>query len=124
MLSRIVSAVLLLLLGAIVGGVGTVVHPIALEWGVSIPLGLIGSLLAVAALLAGLRFLGHSRVPAALAAAGTLGTILLFAQQSPGGSVLVPDDALGQSWLVAPFLIVAVALAWPDLSRRRAEPAL
>ncbi|AAT89414.1 hypothetical protein ATY41_09655 [Leifsonia xyli subsp. xyli] len=124
MLSRIVSAVPLLIVGAIVGGVGTVAHQIAVGWGVPIPLGLIGSLLAIAALLAGLRLLGHSRVPAALAAAGTLGTILVFAQQSPGGSVLIPDNALGQIWLVAPFLIAAVALAWPDLSRRGAGPAL
>ncbi|MDN4615738.1 hypothetical protein P5G50_14900 [Leifsonia sp. F6_8S_P_1B] len=119
MLSRILNGVLLLLAGAVIGGIGTVAHQITVTWGVSIPLGLIGSLLAYTALLVGLRLLGRSRVPALLAAIGTIGVVLLFTQQSAGGSVLIPNDLLGQIWLVAPILIAAVVVAWPDVRGRR-----
>src|SRR5689334_142855 len=119
MLSRILNGVLLLLAGAVIGGIGTVAHQITVTWGVSIPLGLIGSLLAYTALLVGLRLLGRSRVPALLAAIGAIGVVLLFTQQSAGGSVLIPNDLLGQIWLVAPILIAAVVVAWPDVRGRR-----
>lgn len=123
MLSRILNAVLLVLAGILVGAVGTVAHPIDVTWGVSIPLGLAGSLLAVTLLLAGLRLLATTRVPAILAALGAIATILLFTQQSPGGSVLIPNTLAGQIWLVGPLLIAAVVIAWPDLRRRGARPA-
>src|ERR1700759_4136360 len=113
MLSRILNAVLLVLAGVLVGGVGTVAQPNDGTRGVPIPRGLIGSLLAFTALLVDLRLLARSRVPALLAALGAIGTILLFTQQSPGGSVLIPNSLAGQIWLVAPLLIAAVVVAWP-----------
>lgn len=119
MLSRLVNAVLLVLAGAVVGGVGTVAHQIVVQAGVAIPIGLIGALTAYTALLIGLRLLGGSRLPALLAAVGTIGIILVFTQESPGGSVLIPDNLVGQIWLVAPILIAAVVVAWPDVSARR-----
>ncbi|MFJ3392961.1 hypothetical protein [Leifsonia aquatica] len=122
MLSRILNAVLLVLAGILVGAVGTVAHSIDVTWGVSIPLGLIGSLLAFTLLLVGLRLLATTRVPAILAALGAIATILLFTQQSPGGSVLIPNTLPGQVWLVAPLLIAAIVIAWPDLRRRDARP--
>ncbi|MGO4300621.1 hypothetical protein [Leifsonia sp. RAF41] len=119
MLSRIVSAILLVLVGAVFGAIGTVAHGISVTWGIAIPLGLIGSLLAFAALLTGLRLLGHSRLPALLAALGAIAVILLFSQQSAGGSVLIPNNLAGQVWLVGTILIAAIALAWPDVHGRR-----
>jgi hypothetical protein len=119
MLSRILNGVLLVLAGAVIGGIGTVAHQLTVDWGISLPLGLIGALLAYTSLLVGLRLLGRSRVPALLAAIGTIGVVLLFTQQSAGGSVLIPNDLLGQIWLVAPILIAAVVVAWPDLRGRR-----
>lgn len=123
MLSRILNAVLLVLAGILVGAVGTVAHQIEVTWGVGIPIGLIGSLLAYTALLVGLRLLASTRVPALLAALGVIATILLFTQQSPGGSVLIPNTLAGQVWLVAPLLIAAVVVAWPDVRRTRTRPA-
>ncbi|MEN0083552.1 MAG: hypothetical protein AAGC66_02175 [Leifsonia sp.] len=124
MLSRIVSAVLLVLAGAVFGAIGTVAHQLTVTWGVPVPLGLIGSLLAFTALLVGLRLLGQSRLPALLAALGAIAVVLLFTQQSAGGSVLIPNNLLGQIWLVAPILIAAVVVAWPDVrGRRTAGPA-
>jgi hypothetical protein len=120
MLSRIVSAVLLVIAGAAVGGIGTVAQQITVTWGVTIPLGLIGSLLCFTALLVGLRLLGSSRWPALCAALGTIVVILIFTQQSPGGSVLIPNNLIGQIWLVGPILIAAVVVAWPDVRGARA----
>jgi len=124
MLSRIVSAVLLVLAGAVFGAIGTVAHQVTVTWGVPLPLGLIGALAAYTALLVGLRLLGSSRLPALFAALGAIAVILLFTQQSAGGSVLIPNNLLGQIWLVAPILIAAVVIAWPDVrGRRAATPA-
>lgn len=123
MLSRILNAVLLVLAGILVGAVGTVAHQIDVTWGVSIPIGLIGSLIAYTALLVGLRLLSSTRLPALLAALGAIGTILLFTQQSPGGSVLIPNTLAGQIWLVAPLLIAAIVIAWPDVRRGGSRPA-
>ena len=124
MLSRIVNYVLLFLVGAIVGAVGTVAHPATVTWGVSIPLGLIGSLAAYTALLVGLRLLGANRIPALVAAIGAILAVLLFSQKSAGGSVLIQNDLLGQLWLAGPIVIAAIVMAWPDLSKaRRAQPA-
>ncbi|WP_285116203.1 hypothetical protein [Leifsonia sp. fls2-241-R2A-40a] len=119
MLSRIVSAILLVLAGAAIGAIGTIAHQLTVAWGIPIPLGLILSLLAYTSLLVGLRLLGHSRLPALLAALGAIAVILLFTQQSGGGSVLIPNNLAGQVWLVAPILIAAVVVAWPDVQGRR-----
>jgi peptidoglycan/LPS O-acetylase OafA/YrhL len=119
MLSRIVNAVLLVVAGAVIGGIGTVAHQITVTWGVTIPIGLIGSLLCFTALLVGLRLLSDSRWPALCAALGAIAVILLFTQQSAGGSVLIPNNLMGQVWLVGPILIAAVVVAWPDLRGSR-----
>ncbi|MDR6971015.1 DUF6113 family protein [Leifsonia shinshuensis] len=123
MLSRIVSAVLLVLTGAVFGVIGTIAHQASVTWGVTIPLGLIGALAAFAALLTGLRLLGHSRLPALLAALGAIAVILLFTQQSAGGSVLIPNNLAGQVWLVGTILIAAIAIAWPDVRGHRPTDA-
>ncbi len=119
MLSRIVNAVLLVLAGAIVGGIGTVAHQFTVTWGVPVPLGLIGSLVGFTALLVGLRLLTESRWPALCAALGAIAMMLVLTQQSPGGSVLIPNNLGGQIWLVAPIVIAAVVVAWPDVRGRR-----
>ncbi|MGO4593386.1 hypothetical protein AB4Z18_06135 [Leifsonia sp. 2TAF2] len=119
MFSRIVSAILLVLAGAVFGAIGTIAHQISVTWGIPIPLGLIGSLLAFTSLLVGLRLLGHSRLPALLAALGAIVVILLFTQESGGGSVLIPNNLAGQVWLIGPILIAAVVVAWPDVRVRR-----
>lgn len=125
MLSRIVNGILLLLAGAIVGGVGTVAHQLTITinlgaGGFDLPFGLIGALLAFAALLVGLRLLSDRRGPATLAALGAIAVVIVFTQESPGGSVLIPNNLLGQIWVVAPILIAALALAWPDVRHRPA----
>ncbi|WP_223690935.1 hypothetical protein [Leifsonia poae] len=120
MLSRIVNSLLLFVVGVVVGAVGTIAHQSS--WrigGLVIPWGLVAALVAFAAVLAGLRLLARSRIPALIAAVGTIGVIVLFSQQSAGGSVFILNDLPGQIWVVGPILIAAVVMAWPDLSRSR-----
>ncbi|GAA1445545.1 DUF6113 family protein [Leifsonia poae] len=118
MLSRVVTYVLLFLFGVVIGGVGTIVHQTTFTAGIAWPWALVLSLVAYTSLLVGLRMLG-SRIPALIAALGTILTVLLFTQKSAGGSVLIPNNVLGQVWLAAPIVLAAIVLAWPDLSRRR-----
>ncbi|MFF1878723.1 DUF6113 family protein [Leifsonia sp. NPDC058230] len=124
MLSRIVNYVLLFVVGVVVGAVGTIAHQST--WrigGFTLPWGLVLALLGYTALLVGLRLLSRSRIPALVAALGTILVILLFAQRSAGGSVLIVNDLIGQVWLVAPIVIAALVMAWPDLSKHRGDPA-
>lgn len=123
MVSRILNAVLLVIAGGIIGGIGTIAHQLSVTWGVPIPLGLIGSLACYTALLVGLRLLADSRWPALCAALGAIAAILLFTQQSPGGSVLIPDNAAGAVWLAGPLVIAAVVVAWPDVRGHRGRAA-
>jgi hypothetical protein len=122
MLSRIVNYVLLFIVGVVIGGVGTIAHQSVWKVGdISLPWGLFLSLLAYTALLVGLRLLASGRIPALIAALGTIAVILLFTQKSAGGSVLILNDLLGQIWLAGPIVIAALVMAWPDLSKNRPQ---
>jgi hypothetical protein len=122
MLSRIVNAVILVVLGAVAAAVGTVAHQatVALA-GAPLPWGLVLSLCAVACLLAGLRLVAESRVPAFAAALGVVGMIGLFSLRSMGGSVLIPNNLVGQLWVFGPVVIAAIVIAWPRVSRHRGD---
>jgi uncharacterized membrane protein (UPF0136 family) len=123
MLSRIVNYLLLVVVGVVVGAVGTIAHQST--WtigGVALPWGLVLALVGYTALLVGLRLLSRSRIPALITALGAILVIVLFSQQSAGGSALILNDLLGQVWLVAPIVIAALVMAWPDLSKHRGEP--
>jgi hypothetical protein len=122
--SRIVTYALLFLAGAVIGGVGTIAHQSTLHAGIDWPWGLVVSLVAFTSMLAGLRLLAGSRIPALIAALGTILVVLLFTQQSAGGSVLIPNGVLGEVWLAGPIVIAAIVLAWPDLGARRRRAAV
>jgi hypothetical protein len=124
MVGRIVNGILLVVAGVVLGGIGTVAHQLTVGSGVTVPIGLIGALLAFTAFLVGLRLLSSARLFALLFALGTIGIVLVLAQQSPGGSVLIPANLLGQLWLAGPILIAAVVVAWPDVPSRRGVPSV
>lgn len=125
MFRKFLSGLLWICAGVLVGALGTVANQIS--WSVSssfsLPLGLAVAFLALTALLIAARSLGVSRFPALGVALGALGTILLFSRESAGGSVLVPNNLMGQLWFAGPFVIAAVVIAWPDLQRARARSA-
>ncbi|QHC59363.1 PIG-L family deacetylase [Rathayibacter sp. VKM Ac-2760] len=126
--TRIVSGVLSVVTGAVVGAITTVAHQSTVTVGDAVlPVGLTVSLAAVLLLLLGLRLVMIDRFVAFCTAMGLLGAIGLLALRSTGGSVLVPANGLGVVWTFAPALIALVVIAWPRLrpppSPAPSEPA-
>lgn len=121
--SSIISGLLAAALGALVGATLTVVHQQTVTVsGVWLPWGILVGVVIVAAFLTGLRLVFDDRVALACAAAGVLGSELFLALQPFGGLPIVPANALGLVWGVAPALIALVVLAWPRSATRRAAP--
>jgi len=118
MAARILNCILLIFVGAVVGVIGTVAHQSTVDMlSVSLPWGIVVALIGAACLLAGVRLVTEDRMPALLCAVGLLGAIGLLSLKSTGGSVLVPDNALGKVWVFAPIIIAAVVIAWPRIVR-------
>ena len=121
MLSRIISAILLVLAGAVIGAIGTIAHRIhgapggsTSRSGLDRPRSRRSPRCSSACVCSATAASRPS-----LAALGAIAVILLFSQQSAGGSVLIPNNLAGQVWLVGPILIAAIVLAWPDVQPRR-----
>lgn len=122
MASRVLNLVLLLCVGAVFGTLGTVAHQSTLSvLTAELPWGITVALIAVACLIAGVRLVTTDRMPALMCAIGVLGAIALFSFKSTGGSVLIPDNALGKIWVIAPVVIAAIVIAWPRIIRRPAS---
>ena len=116
--TKIIASAFALILGIIIGAILTVAHQAtALVGDAAVPWGLIVGLLVTASLFAGLRLAAGNRLLAGFAALGFLGVEALLALQSTGGSVLVPDNALGYAWTWGPVAIALVVLAWPQITR-------
>lgn len=96
-------------LGLWVGALFTLAHrdPVLLAVG----------LVAVAALLGGLRLGSTRRVPAIGGAVGIVVAIGVLAQRGPGGSIVVQNDTVGWVWQLGAVLVAAVVLAWPRIAR-------
>lgn len=115
-LARGFTLVLAFATGAAMGFVLTFTHrQYLVEVGpVTIPLGLIGGLAIVAALLAGMRLAFGERLSPIAAAAGLLvgAGILVF----PGnnGSLYLETDPLGYIWVLGPTLLAIVIIGWPE----------
>ncbi|QEE61882.1 mycothiol biosynthesis protein [Salinibacterium sp. dk2585] len=117
--SRVASSLVSLIIGLLIGVLLTINHQHRVTLGeVTIPIGLIVSLLVVGALLVGMRLVFESRLIALSTAVGVAGATALLSQQGPGGSVLVPGNVEGFVWAYAPLLISVVVLAWPKLPTR------
>lgn len=118
--ARLATAAVSLVLGVGFGLLGTVAHQSVLVIGpVTIPIGLILALLAVTALLVGLRLVFGDRMAVLSAAIGLLGTIFLLSLRSTGGSVLIPAGLPGTLWTIVPALVATFVLSWPNLPAKR-----
>jgi N-acetyl-1-D-myo-inositol-2-amino-2-deoxy-alpha-D-glucopyranoside deacetylase len=111
---RVVSCLLALAVGAVAGAILTVFHA---STAAGVPIGLIGGLVIIAALLIGTRLAYGTRVVALFAAIGLICAIALLSLESAGGSVLVQANAAGTVWLLAPIVIALVVIAWPQTRR-------
>ena len=108
---------LVLLLGSLLGVIGTFAHQAMPPLGVVLALGTVG------VFLAGLRAWASVRSPVAAGALGIAVMSALLALPWAGGNVLVPANLPGYAWTFGVALIALVVLAWPDtrgLSRLRA----
>ena len=126
-MTRVGYGILLFLLGLLYGLVGTGSQQSTFSIGAAvIPWGIVVALLGVALLLGGIRVIvehGPGRVYALVTAIGIFLPIVLFSQQSAGGSVLIPANAAGEAWVFGPVLIAVVAIAWPSFLLGRSDPS-
>jgi hypothetical protein len=127
-LSRILGWFMALVIGAVYGTAATITHGYRLGgW----PLGLAIAVLGAAAMLLAVRLLIDDRWATLACGAGLLLATAIFAQEGPGGSVIVPSgtsDAIGAVnlgivWFVCAFVLVLAAVLWPDTKRHRADTA-
>lgn len=121
--SRVFTLILAFATGAGTGFVLTFTHRhYVVQLGdVAVPLGLIGSLAIVAALLAGMRLAFAERAAPIAAAAGVILGTAVLALPGNSGSLFAPDDPAGYVWAVGPTVIALVVVGWPT-SRRRVGP--
>jgi hypothetical protein len=125
MAGRVFSIVLAFATGAGTGFVLTFTHRQYLVelGGVSIPLGLVGALAIVAALIAGMRLAFAERSAPVAAAAGLILGSAVLVLPGNSGSLFVPHDPVGYVWAVGPTVLAIIIIGWPRsrLADRRAE---
>lgn len=117
--TRVAEGLTSLVLGVAVGGIGTFAHQ--LSWsglGIALPVGLVAALVAVAAMVVGVRIIFESRAYAGIAAAGIVGAVALLALPGVNDSALFPDGLVSTVWAIGPTVIAIIALAWPQLPPR------
>ncbi|MET0726324.1 MAG: hypothetical protein ABWY36_08225 [Leifsonia sp.] len=120
--TRISAAVLAFAVGAAFGAIGTVAHGSSVDIaGVTLPWGIVVSMVGVVALLVGLRLVVHDRLVIGACALGLVGMIVLLSLRGTGGSVLIQQSVGGYVWLLGPPIIAALVLAWPNLPARGAR---
>jgi predicted aconitase with swiveling domain len=117
---RLITTLVALIAGALFAVLGTTAHQTTVQIGsVSAPIGLVLALIASGTLLVGLRLVIRDRLVVLAAAIGLLVTVFLLSLRSTGGSVLIPQGALGLIWTITPALIAALVIAWPRIPARR-----
>lgn len=117
---RLILILAALSMGLLVGSVTTFVHQNVIDVaGVEIPWGLFLGLIAILGFLIGLRLLVAQRYVVVVAAVGVIGMVFLLTQQSPGGSVIVPNNLWGVVWAIAPTIVALIVVAWPRLPQRK-----
>jgi N-acetyl-1-D-myo-inositol-2-amino-2-deoxy-alpha-D-glucopyranoside deacetylase len=115
MANRILRVIQTFLGGAIIAVVVTVVHGESFPWVVA------AGLAVVAAFLVSLRLLTDDRIVAVAGSLGVLVTVLILAQRSIGGSVLIAANDAGNVWVVGASLLCGLASAWPHIPSKSAQ---
>ncbi|WP_036312498.1 hypothetical protein [Microbacterium oleivorans] len=122
LLARIATWVLAAIIGVVYGVAGTIGQ--SAVWGV-LPVGLLVASIGFLALLIAVRILTGERASALACGLGALLATLVFANEGPGGSVVVPAPPVGAVitpgliWTFVVPLVAALVVAWPSASRLR-----
>lgn len=124
-LARGFTLVLAFATGAAMGFVLTFTHrQYLVEIGsATLPLGLIGGLAIVAALLAGMRLAFGERLTPIAAAAGLLVGAGILVLPGNSGSLYLENDPLGYVWVLAPTVLAIVIIGWPARRLQSNSPA-
>ena len=105
--------------GVVIGAVTTPLAQASVDVGsVTIPWGLVLSLIVVTAYVLGLRFVSDTRLLALFGAIGVVVANMLLSLPGPGGGVIVPGNLVGTLWAALPSLIFVVVIALPAPRRR------
>ena len=114
-LARGFTLVLAFATGAAMGFVLTFTHrQYLVEIGpLTIPLGLIGGLVIVGGLLAGMRLAFGERLSPILAAAGVMLGAGVLVLPGANGSLYLETDPLGYVWVLGPTVLALVIIGWP-----------
>jgi N-acetyl-1-D-myo-inositol-2-amino-2-deoxy-alpha-D-glucopyranoside deacetylase len=116
---RVGTALASVVLGTLVGAVGTAAHRATVPvGGIALPVGLVLALVTLACLLVAFRLLLVDRLHALCLGLGVVAAVAVLGTRGPGGSVLFPDDGISQVWAVAPAILVAAVVVWPRFARR------
>lgn len=81
------------------------------------PLGVILALVTSTVFLVGLRLAAPSRAAVVGAVAALLGVTALLSLPSLGGSLVVPANPVGYTWLIGVMVVGAVVATWPRTQR-------
>ena len=119
--SRIATGAVALVVGAVYGLAGTIAQSYSVGW---LPLGLVLAVIGSGALLAAVRLLTGDRWSTLIVGIGAMTATLVFSGRGPGGSVIVPQTpegtiGTGVVWTIAVPVLIAIVVAWPDLSGTR-----
>ncbi|MFB8387075.1 histidinol dehydrogenase [Microbacterium sp. NPDC055910] len=109
--TRVSTWIVALAVGAVYGLAGTIAHAYVV---IGIPLGVVLGLLGCGALVVAVRLLTGDRWAALATGLGMTIATLVFSGRGPGGSVIVPESALGTVWTLALPIIVVLVVAWPS----------
>jgi N-acetyl-1-D-myo-inositol-2-amino-2-deoxy-alpha-D-glucopyranoside deacetylase len=118
---RVGTAVASLVLGLLVGTIGTAAHRATVPVGAAdLPVGLVLALATLACLLVAFRLLLVDRLHALCLGLGAVAAVAVLGTGGLGGSVLLPADGVSQVWAVAPAIVVAAVVVWPRFAPRPA----
>ena len=109
-----IAAAALVLLAVAAGAVSAFVHRSTVDVvGVSVPIGLVASLGALAGLVATARLVGGRRATVLLVGAGYAVPLLMLSQFRPEGDLVVAEDVWGLTLLGGAALVVTLGVAVP-----------
>jgi len=120
---RVVTLLLLIELGVLVGGVGAFVHNVrATVGGLDVPCGLVAALCGSVGLFVLARRVLASRVGVAAAGAAWLVTALLGSVKRPEGDLVIANTVVGYIYLWGGAILAAVAVTLPTATLPAATP--